>query len=43
MTDPLTPKRPLGLDTLAIREGIARTQYNEHNEPMFLTSSYCAF
>lgn len=32
--------RPLGLDTLAIREGIARTQYNEHNEPMFLTSSF---
>jgi O-succinylhomoserine sulfhydrylase len=32
--------RPLGLDTLAIREGIARTHYNEHNEPMFLTSSF---
>jgi O-succinylhomoserine sulfhydrylase len=32
--------RPLGLETLAIREGIARTQYNEHNEPLFLTSSF---
>ena len=32
--------RPLGLDTLAIREGIARTHYNEHNEPIFLTSSF---
>ena len=32
--------RPLGLDTLAIREGIDRTQYNEHNEPIFLTSSF---
>ncbi|MEI7445582.1 MAG: aminotransferase class I/II-fold pyridoxal phosphate-dependent enzyme, partial [Burkholderiales bacterium] len=32
--------RPLGLDTLAIREGLARTQYNEHNEPLFLTSSF---
>ena len=40
MNDSHTPKRPLGLDTLAIREGIARTQYNEHNEPMFLTSSF---
>ena len=33
-------QRPLGPDTLAIREGIARTQYNEHNEPLFLTSSF---
>ena len=32
--------RPWGLDTLAIREGLARTQYNEHNEPLFLTSSF---
>ena len=29
-----------GFETLAIREGIARTQYNEHNEPLFLTSSF---
>ena len=34
------PHRPLGLDTLAIREGIERTAYNEHNEPLFLTSSF---
>jgi len=34
------PARPLGLDTLAIRTGIDRTAYNEHNEPMFLTSSF---
>lgn len=32
--------RPLGLDTLAIREGLPRTQYNEHSEPVFLTSSF---
>lgn len=32
--------RPWGLDTLAIREGLARTQYNEHNEPLFLSSSF---
>jgi O-succinylhomoserine sulfhydrylase len=37
MTD---TRRPPGLDTLAIREGIARTAYNEHNEPIFLTSSF---
>ena len=33
-------RRPLGLDTLAIRESLPRTQYNEHNEPVFLTSSF---
>jgi O-succinylhomoserine sulfhydrylase len=33
-------ERPLGLDTLAVREGIPRTAYNEHNEPIFLTSSF---
>lgn len=32
--------QPYGLDTLAIREGIPRTQYLEHNEPLFLTSSF---
>ena len=37
MKDPARPLRP---DTLAIREGIARTAYNEHNEPLFLTSSF---
>ena len=30
----------LGLDTLAVRAGIARTAEGEHSEPMFLTSSY---
>ncbi len=30
----------LGLDTLAIRSGIARTQEGEHCEPIFTTSSY---
>lgn len=34
------PRRPLGLDTLAIRESLPRTQYNEHNEAVFLTSSF---
>ncbi len=30
----------LGLDTLAIRSGIVRTQEGEHCEPIFTTSSY---
>ena len=30
----------LGLDTLAVRAGIARTAEGEHSEPLFLTSSY---
>jgi O-succinylhomoserine sulfhydrylase len=30
----------LGLDTLAIRAGISRTQEGEHSEPIFTTSSY---
>lgn len=30
----------LGLDTLAVRAGIARTAEGEHSEPIFLTSSY---
>ncbi len=30
----------LGLDTLAVRAGIARTNEGEHSEPIFLTSSY---
>ena len=29
-----------GLDTLAIRAGIARTAEGEHAEPIFATSSY---
>lgn len=35
-----TPQPPRGIDTLAIRTGIARTDYHEHNEPLFLTSSF---
>lgn len=27
-------------ETLAVREGIARTQFNEHSEALYLTSSY---
>jgi len=30
----------LGIDTLAIRTGMARTAYNEHNEALFLSSSF---
>ncbi len=30
----------LGLDTLAVRAGIARTNEGEHCEPIFMTSSY---
>ena len=30
----------LGLETLAIRAGIARTAEGEHCEPIFTTSSY---
>ena len=33
-------RRAPGIDTLAIREGIERTAYLEHNEPIFLTSSF---
>ena len=29
-----------GFDTLAVRTGIERTAYNEHNEPIFVTSSF---
>src|SRR5512140_3935888 len=28
------------LDTLAVRAGIARSQFNEHSEAMYLTSSF---
>jgi O-succinylhomoserine sulfhydrylase len=35
-----TPAPPYGIDTLAIRTGIPRTEYLEHNEPLFLTSSF---
>ncbi|HQT81585.1 MAG: O-succinylhomoserine sulfhydrylase [Ferrovum sp. 37-45-19] len=32
--------QPYDLDTLAIRSGIHRTEFNEHAEALFLTSSY---
>ena len=31
---------PLDLDTLAVRAGIERSQFNEHSEAMYLTSSF---
>jgi O-succinylhomoserine sulfhydrylase len=30
----------MGFDTAAVRTSIERTQYNEHNEPIFMTSSF---
>ena len=32
--------RKYHLETLAVREGIARSQFNEHSEAMYLTSSF---
>jgi O-succinylhomoserine sulfhydrylase len=34
------PLLTAGLDTLAVRAGIARSQHGEHSEPIYLTSSY---
>ena len=34
------PRPEAGFDTLAVREGIPRTVYHEHSEPLFLTSSF---
>lgn len=31
---------PLDFDTLAVRAGIARSQFNEHSEALYLTSSF---
>ncbi len=31
----------LGFDTLAVRAGTIRTDFNEHSEALFLTSSFC--
>ena len=31
----------LHLDTLAVRAGTLRSEYNEHSEALFLTSSFC--
>ena len=34
------PKEGLDLDTLAVRSGIERSQFNEHSEALYLTSSF---
>ena len=39
MTDK-TPRPPLHRDTLAVREAVARSQYGENSEALFLTSGY---
>jgi O-succinylhomoserine sulfhydrylase len=39
MTQP-TPSRPLHRDTLAVREAVARSQYGENSEALYLTSGY---
>ena len=31
----------LHVDTLGVRAGVRRTEFNEHSEAMFLTSSFC--
>ena len=36
----LTPPRPLHRDTLAVREAVARSQYGENSEALYLTSGY---
>ncbi|MCA3129795.1 MAG: O-succinylhomoserine sulfhydrylase [Betaproteobacteria bacterium] len=38
--DPLLPADHPGFDTLAVRAGTARSQFQEHSEAMYLTSSY---
>jgi O-succinylhomoserine sulfhydrylase len=38
MNQPAGQRR--GFDTSAVREGIERTAYHEHSEPLFLTSSF---
>jgi O-succinylhomoserine sulfhydrylase len=35
-----TPKAPLQLDTLAVRAGIDKSQYNENSEALFISSSF---
>jgi O-succinylhomoserine sulfhydrylase len=44
--DDLTPKEALdfselGFDTATVRAGTMRTEFNEHSEALFLTSSFC--
>ncbi|MFN8753888.1 MAG: O-succinylhomoserine sulfhydrylase [Betaproteobacteria bacterium] len=38
--DPILPADHPGFDTLAVRAGTARSQFQEHSEAMYLTSSY---
>ena len=40
MTQPKPPPRPLHRDTLAVREAVARSQYGENSEALYLTSGY---
>lgn len=40
MTEPLDLDS-LGIDTLGVRAGTLRSEYMEHSEAMFLTSSFC--
>lgn len=39
-TEAFDPLEGAGLETLAVRAGIARSQFNEHSEAMYLTSSF---
>ena len=34
------PNSGLSMDTLAVRAGIERSQFNEHSEALYLTSSF---
>jgi O-succinylhomoserine sulfhydrylase len=36
----MTQQTPLHLDTLAVREAVDRSQYGEHSEALYLTSSF---
>ncbi len=40
MNEPLNPES-LGIDTLGVRAGTLRSEYMEHSEAMYLTSSFC--
>lgn len=40
MSNPAPDMKDYDLDTLAVRAGTARSQFNEHSEAMYLTSSF---
>ena len=40
MNEPL-PLDSLGIDTLGVRAGTMRSEFMEHSEAMYLTSSFC--